>query len=164
MEVMSIDWKKASKFSVPEESAGFLVWQITRMWQEQVTEALIEIELTHIQFVVLAGVGWLTKDKLLVTQAQLAEFYEVDVMSISQVSRKLEDKQLIQRREHPSDTRAKVLSLTDSGETVLKLALEIVGKLDEKFFGFCNQQVLASELKKLFLAVKECRNLKTSSQ
>ncbi len=117
---MTINWATGSRFAVPEDSAGYLLWQVTHRWQRHVEDALIELNITHLQFVLLAGIGWLTRNDALLTQVQLAEFCKIDVMQISQVVRKLEAKGLVKRDAHPFDTRAKLLTLTASGGTTLK--------------------------------------------
>jgi DNA-binding MarR family transcriptional regulator len=99
--------------------------------------------------VLLAGIGWLTKNGELITQVQLAEFCKIDVMQISQVASKLEIKGLIDRPMHPLDTRAKALTLTTQGESVLRQAMPLVEQLDQEFFGPGNSQVLIAELKRL---------------
>jgi DNA-binding MarR family transcriptional regulator len=146
---MTIDWSNISQFSAPRESAGYLLWQVTHLWQRQVESVLSELEITHLQFVLLAGIGWLTRDGTLPTQVQLAEFCKIHVLPISQVVRKLEDKKLIKRATHPSDPRAKVLRLTPTGESVLSQAVPLIEQLDAAFFGACNQAALLTELKQL---------------
>ena len=145
---MTIDWTK-SRFAVPEDSAGYLLWQVTHLWQRQVEAALTELDITHLQFVLLAGIGWLTRNGSLLTQVQLAEFCKIDVMQISQVVRKLEVKHLIERSAHPTDTRAKVLTLTLTGETTLEQALPLVEHLDMEFFSLCDHAALLVALKQL---------------
>lgn len=147
------DWERASQFAAPEESRGFLLWQVVHLWQRQVESALAELDITHLQFVLLAGIGWLTRNGDLLTQVRLADFCKIDVMQISQVARKLEAKKLIQRSAHPTDTRAKVLNLTSSGVLTLDQALPLVERLDAKFFGRCNQPTLLFELKKLLYEI-----------
>lgn len=146
---MTIDWSKASRFAVPEDSAGYLLWQVTHRWQRQVEAALAELDMTHLQFVLLVGIGWLTRDRTQLTQVQLAEFCQIDVMQVSQVVRKLETKRLVKRVAHPTDTRAKVVTLTRDGEMKLRQALPQVEQLDAHFFGNCNHAALIDELRKL---------------
>lgn len=155
---MTIDWKKASRFAVPEESAGYLLWQVSHLWQRRVEAALVELNITHLQFVLLAGIGWLTREGNLVTQVQLAEFCKIDVMQTSQVARKLAVKKLVKRAAHPSDTRAKVLTLTPIGEITLHQALPIIERLDAEFFGSGNSVALITELKQLLLESSEQRS------
>ncbi len=146
---MTIDWAKTSRFAMPEDSAGYLLWQVTHAWQRQVEATFSELDITHLQFVLLAGIGWLTRSSNLLTQVQLAEFCNIDVMQISQVARKLEIKNLIKRSAHPIDTRAKVLMLTLTGEAILEQALPLIEQLDTKFFSRGDQAALLTELKRL---------------
>lgn len=146
---MTIDWEKTSRFAVPEDSAGYLLWQVTHAWQRQVEATLTALDITHLQFVLLVGIGWLTRNNELITQVQLAEFCNIDVMQISQVARKLEAKGLIDRPTHPMDTRAKALTLTPMGEAVLQQAIPLIEQLDKDFFSQGNPTTLLRELKKL---------------
>ena len=131
---MKIDWARASKFSRPEQSAGFLLWQVAHSWQRKAGEALSGAGLTYMQFVLLARLGWLARDREDITQVQLAEFCKIDPMMVSQVIRLMEKKNLVARREHPADTRAKCLSITKRGAQVLKKALPIVEGAADAFF------------------------------
>uniref|UniRef100_A0A0C1N5C0 HTH marR-type domain-containing protein n=1 Tax=Tolypothrix bouteillei VB521301 TaxID=1479485 RepID=A0A0C1N5C0_9CYAN len=146
-----MDWAKVSRFTMPSESAGYLLWQVTHLWQRRVDAVLAELDITHLQFVVLVGIGWLTSKDDLLTQVQLAEFCKIDVMQISQVARRLEVKGLVTRSPHPTDTRAKMLMLTNSGQTILEQALPLIEHLDAEFFSCCNHAVLLAELKNLHL-------------
>lgn len=47
-------------FKHPDDSPGFLLWQLTNQWQREQRKALNKIGLTHGQFVVLANVLWLS--------------------------------------------------------------------------------------------------------
>jgi DNA-binding MarR family transcriptional regulator len=126
---------------------------VVHLWQRQVESALDRLDLTHLQFVLLAGIGWLTRNDDLLTQVRLAEFCKIDVMQVSQVARKLEVKGLLERCAHPTDTRAKVLKLTQNGEEILEQALPLIENLDAAFFSRCMEATLSSELKKLFREV-----------
>ncbi len=48
-----MEWR--SKFSGPNTSTGFLLWQATQSWQRKVGKALAEFDLTHVQFVLLTS-------------------------------------------------------------------------------------------------------------
>jgi DNA-binding MarR family transcriptional regulator len=146
---MTINWAENSRFMVPEDSAGYLLWQVTHLWQRQMEATLAELDITHLQFVLLASIGWLTRQRELLTQVQLASFCKIDVMQVSQVVRKLEVKQLVNRSAHPTDTRAKILTLTATGSKTLNAALPLVEKLDAAFFSSCNHAALLMELQQL---------------
>lgn len=65
---------KDNPFSVekPEESSGFLLWQVTNLWQREIKKALENYGLTHSQYVLLASIHWLTIHKQEVTQVVLS--------------------------------------------------------------------------------------------
>ena len=128
--------KPKVEFSVdrPEQSVGFVFWKTTLLWQKKITECLKPLNITHVQFVLLAGLGWLQNKNSEVTQMMLAHHAEVDVMMTSKVIRSLEAKNLIVRHQHSTDTRAKSLSLTPPGRKLLEKALIIVEEADKVFF------------------------------
>ncbi|MCK6603732.1 MAG: MarR family transcriptional regulator [Ignavibacteriaceae bacterium] len=119
----------------PDQSIGFSLWQTFMIWNRKINNALAAIELTHTQFVLLAGLGWLLKDKEPVSQIRLAEEARTDPMMTSQVLRTLEKKGLITRAPHPDDSRAKEIKLTNYGTEMLSHALTAVQKIDEEYFG-----------------------------
>ncbi len=121
-------------FEKPEESAGFLLWQITNLWQRKMNYALKDLDLTHVQFALLAGIAWLERFEKPITQVRLAKYASTNIMMTSKVIRTLEKKGLILRDECEADTRAKCVSLTEEGIQRFEKALNIVQAVDEKFF------------------------------
>lgn len=81
-------------FSVdtPEESSGFLLWQVTNLWQRELRKALEKYDLTHSQFVLLASILWLSLKKENVTQVLLSTHTKIDPMTTSTVLRTLQKK------------------------------------------------------------------------
>ncbi len=73
-------------------------------------------------------------------------------MLVSQVVRKLEQKQLVQRLPHPTDT-TKALDLTVDGKQVLAQALPLIEKLDAQFFKCGDRSILLTELTNLYRSV-----------
>ncbi|WP_291141467.1 MarR family winged helix-turn-helix transcriptional regulator [Flavobacterium sp. UBA7680] len=123
-------------FSVetPEESSGFLLWQVTNLWQREIKKALEQYNITHSQFVLMASIHWLTIHKQEVTQIVLSANTKIDPMTTSTVLRTLQQKNFIAREEHATDTRAKVVVLTDLGKEIIKKAIVTVEDFDRKFF------------------------------
>ncbi len=137
-------------FNSPDENLGYLLWQTTMQWQREMNRALNKVELTHTQFVVLIALAWLLKVSDEVTQKDIAEHSNIDKMMLSKVLNKLKDKQLIDRREHKTDKRAKCVFLTKKGEDVLQNAIEIKTKANDLFFdSLSNKDIFADELRKL---------------
>ena len=123
-------------FSVdtPEESSGFLLWQVTNLWQRELRKALEKYDLTHSQFVLLASILWLSLKKENVTQVLLSTHTKIDPMTTSTVQRTLQKKGLLRRQEHVTDTRAKTVELTENGTKIAKLAVKAVEIFDGEFF------------------------------
>ncbi len=124
-----------TRFRTPRESPGFLLWLVTNSWQRQLRAALDPIDLTHVQFVLLASLAWLSRNGETVTQVRLAQQARTDVMMTSQVVRALERKGLLLRGAHPADNRARGLQVTPKGLRLVNKALRLVERADTRFFG-----------------------------
>lgn len=119
----------------PGESPGFLLWHATLRWQRDVTAALAPLDLTHVQFVLLACAWWLNGQGERPNQQGLARQAGTDVKMTSQVLRALEGKGLIEREVDPLDTRAKRLRVTTAGAELAPRAIAAVEEVDARFFG-----------------------------
>lgn len=128
------------KIDVPSESTGFLLWKTTNLWQREIKRVLKQYDLTHTQFVVLASAYWLSKSNDNITQVEIANFIDIDKMMTSNVIHKLLDKKLIERKEHKTDTRAKVIRLTRKGIETLKKSLNEVESFDIRFFSILSDK------------------------
>lgn len=138
------------KFETPEENMGYLLWQTTMLWQRKMNRALDEVGLTHTQFVILIALAWLQKNTKNVTQKDIASHSNTDRMMVSKVLRKLQSNDLVDRKEHETDTRAKCVFLTKKGALVLQKAIEIKNKANDLFFDKVeNKQDLSKILARL---------------
>jgi DNA-binding MarR family transcriptional regulator len=126
--------KKDFSQNAPSESTGFLLWQVTNLWQRKMKKALEEYDLTHSQFVLLASIHWFSTESEPITQILLSNHTKIDPMTTSTVLRTLVEKGLVQRQEHASDTRAKTISLTETGQGIVKKAITTVERFDGQFF------------------------------
>lgn len=126
--------EKVFGFENAEDSTGFLVWQLTNLWQREIKRALEKFDLTHSQFVLLASIAWLSAKTETITQILLSDHSKIDPMTTSTVLRTLQSKGLIKRQEHHTDTRAKTVGLTPEGQKIARQAVKTVEKFDEDFF------------------------------
>lgn len=117
-----------------EDSPGFLLWQVTNLWQREIRKTLEPLGLTHSQFVLMATIHWLSLHKQDVTQVLLSTSTKIDPMTTSTVLRTLQAKGFLERQEHLTDTRAKTITLTGSGIKVIKQAVKKVEAFDQSFF------------------------------
>jgi DNA-binding MarR family transcriptional regulator len=125
----------------PEDSTGYLLWQISNLRQRELNIALSDIDLTYPQFVILAGISWLKQDNTIVNQVQLIKFTKMDKSVISSVLKLLEKKEIVIRKTDPKDTRAKTLDLSKRGFTRLEKAMGIINQMDKKFFDIAKPEV-----------------------
>lgn len=117
----------------PGDSPGFLLWRVTLRWQRDVAAALGPLDLTHVQFVLLACTWWMNTHGEQPNQQTLARRAGTDVKMTSQVLRALEAKGLIERTVDPADTRAKRLRVTSAGAELAPRAIEVVVAVDDRF-------------------------------
>lgn len=133
----------------PASSPGFLLWRATLRWQRDITAALRPLELTHVQFVLLAAVWWLASGADGQTsppsQRQVAGHANTDVMMTSQVLRGLDARGLVTRHQDPGDARVKRLDVTPHGAALAQRAIAVVEAADERFFSSVDEpgQLLA---------------------
>lgn len=129
-----------SQFEKAEDSPGFLLWQVSNLWQRHIREALAPTGLTHAQFVLLASLAWLNGHKETVTQVRLAQHAKMDVMMTSDVLRTLEAKKLIRRVRDPRDRRAWNLEAEPQGLELANRANALVEAADTAFFAQLGSQ------------------------
>jgi DNA-binding MarR family transcriptional regulator len=122
-----------SEFASAEDSTGLMLWRVTNAWQAAQRAALRPFDLTHVQFVLLASLAWLDTDGP-TTQRELSRHAGTDPMMTSQVLRTLERKNLVERRSHPTDARAKALRATQEGAELAARANAAVEAVDRRFF------------------------------
>jgi DNA-binding MarR family transcriptional regulator len=118
----------------PGDSPGFLLWHATLRWQRDIAAALGPLDLTHVQFVLLACTWWLNTHGERPNQQALARQASTDIKMTSQVLRALEAKGLIEREVDPADTRAKRLRVTSAGAELAPRAIAAVENVDARFF------------------------------
>jgi DNA-binding MarR family transcriptional regulator len=118
----------------PEQSPGFLLWHVTLRWQRDMVAALAPLDLTHVQFVLLATTWWLNSQGHQPNQLTVARQAGTDVKMTSQVLRTLEAKGLLSREVDTADTRARLLRVTSRGADLAARAIAAVEAADAAFF------------------------------
>ena len=110
------------------------MWRATLAWQRAMRSALSPYGLTHVQFVLLASLWWLSSQGAAPSQRRLAEQAGTDPMTTSQVVRRLVARRLVTRRTDEADARALQLALSREGEALLAKALRDVEQVDARYF------------------------------
>ena len=138
-----------TRFSGPSESPGLLLWRTTMRWQRVMTAALAPLDLTHVQFVLLASAMWLGRNGEPPNQVQLAAQAGTEVKMTSDVVARLEAKGLIAREADPRDSRAKVIRITPTGTAAAQRAIVAVEAADAAFFEPVDEAQLVGLLRHL---------------
>ena len=118
----------------PNDSPGFLLWHATLRWQRGIARALAPLDLTHVQFVLLACTWWLNEQGSKPSQVAIAAQAGTDVKMTSQVLRSLDRKGLIERELDAADARARCVRATTRGAALAQQAIEVVEDVDARFF------------------------------
>lgn len=138
----------------PEQSAGFLLWQVTMVWQRAIKQALSDHNISHVQFVLLAVLLWLRNTDQPAIQVTLVSMTKLDKMTVSQALKKLIALGYVQRTEHETDTRAKTVALSAQGVRLAKQLVPVVEGVDERFFNALTAQEYRSLLSILQKLIK----------
>jgi DNA-binding MarR family transcriptional regulator len=113
-------------------SVGFLVWQLSARWQLELDHALAPLGLTAAQYAVLASLYAVATTGHAPSQRELADFSGLDRIHVSKLVRALERAGMVARQQHPSDTRAVAVSITDAGRQTVTAARRKVVALEEQ--------------------------------
>lgn len=117
-----------------ETIPGFLLWQVSKLWQRHLSLDLQDLNLPSTQAVLLANILRFSEEGLPVSQAMLARATKVDRMTASQSLRSLELKRYISRKSSPGDKRANRVSLTAEGRRVALKAIKRFEATHRAFF------------------------------
>jgi DNA-binding MarR family transcriptional regulator len=114
-------------------TVGYLLWRLATKLRAAVDRALAPLGLTHAQYSLLASLYGFTRAGARPSQRELADWTGLEPIFVSKLARALEQAGLIERTEHPADTRAFQLRLTDRGTEVAQRAITIVQAFQEEF-------------------------------
>ncbi|WP_297421947.1 MarR family transcriptional regulator [Clostridium sp.] len=123
-----------------EASTGLLFIRVYNKWHTIITRELRKLGITHPQFVVLTTLNFLSQSDENVTQASIAKMADMDVMSVSQIIKGLEKNEFIERTTNPNDSRANSVTLLPKGQEMVRVALPIVERTDDDFFGVLKEK------------------------
>jgi len=126
--------KKSHFKATAKQSLGFLLWQVTTIWQREIKTALEPLGLSHSGFVLLASLLWFEEQEVIVTQTTLIEHTKLDKMTVSKSLKVLEKNGFVLRTENEKDTRAKTILLSDEGRSLAIESVKIVEGVDGSFF------------------------------
>lgn len=130
------------KHTKADDSAGFLLWKITALWQSRLSEVLSEFGITQTQYAIMASLRWFEKQGEPTTQAHVVEHAKIDKMTLSKAVRKLENLGLVIREQSSTDSRAINVRFTAKGQNAIQQAVVAIEKADDDFFSCLSAQQL----------------------
>ena len=121
-------------FEKADDSAGFLLWKVTSLWQRKLAAVLSALGITQTQYALLASTRWLETRVGRVTQARLVEHTRIDKMTVSKAIRRIEVAGLVVRSTSSLDSRTTDVVLTSRGRKLTDRAIAAVEAADRDFF------------------------------
>ena len=118
-----------------DDSAGFLVFKLTTLWQQRLGAAFGELGITQTQYAILASLRWFETQGEPPTQSHLVAHARIEKMTLSKAIRQLEAAGLLKRETSPDDSRAVHVRFTAAGRKLVQRAVVAVEDADDDFFG-----------------------------
>lgn len=122
------------RYDKADDSAGFLLWKITLLWQRKLSATLDAFGITQTQYAILASLRWFGEKGEPATQTHLVEHAKIDKMTLSKAVRRLEKNGLVSREGSSSDSRATAVRFTARGRKTIERAIVAIEDADETFF------------------------------
>lgn len=140
----------AARPESPADAPGALLERVSTSWHLQLRAALAAVDLTPAQFRLLVATAWLNAKQSAVRQSDISQHANADAVMTSEVLRTLETRGLVARAPHPTDRRAKAISITDAGGALADRAMRLAESTEARFFsvGLAEFGPLAKTLKR----------------
>jgi DNA-binding MarR family transcriptional regulator len=132
------------RYDKADDSAGFLLWKITALWQRKLADVLSAVGITQTQYAILASLRWFEERGEPTTHTHLVEHAKIDKMTVSKSLRKLEAAGLVSRAQSSSDSRAINVRFTAKGKRTIQRAIVAIETADEEFFSCLGDRQLAT--------------------
>ncbi|KAB0676444.1 MarR family winged helix-turn-helix transcriptional regulator [Aureimonas leprariae] len=129
------DLFETASLGSPRNAIGFVMWRVIHRYERELEQALRPLDLTHLQFTLLALAAWTRKQGEVPSQAELARAGDIHVMQVSNVLKALESKALIARSAAEGNATAKSVVLTVKGLETLRAAFPIAIEVQHRLFG-----------------------------
>src|SRR5580700_1653429 len=98
-----------------QSTIGHLIHEVARLWRKRFEQNIRNCGLTRSQW---QAIAYLSKHEG-IHQAALAELLEIEPITLVRILDKLEDRGLIERRQHRTDRRIWLLFLKDTARPLL---------------------------------------------
>ncbi|MBM7711603.1 MarR family winged helix-turn-helix transcriptional regulator [Enterococcus xiangfangensis] len=121
-------------------NTGYLLMNISKKLKYDLNQALLEKGITVQQWAVIQQVDL----KEPVTATELVHILDMDKPTISGIVQRLEKKELLVKRDHPTDKRSFLLSLTEIGRSALEDYQQLSDHIVDNLLSILTEQEQAS--------------------
>ncbi|MBD8388501.1 MarR family winged helix-turn-helix transcriptional regulator [Dysgonomonas sp. BGC7] len=135
-----------NKLGNPYEDVGYLIWRVSKYWHRGKHKLLDEFGLTSAQLELLGAIYHMSRRNMEATQIILSQETDIDPMTTSTILRNLQRKGLISRRESTTDTRARIVEVTEAGAELFVKAISKVKEGQDVLFKNIDTEALKIQL------------------
>jgi DNA-binding MarR family transcriptional regulator len=144
----------SDKIKDTQNDLGCLIWMIFKFWQRGKHRMLDEFGLTISQLEIMGAIYHRSENDKEINQNILSQDTSIDPMTVSIILRNLQKKGLIHRRQSRTDSRAKVVEITEKGDELFTRAMTKVREKQETLFQNVDKEVLIAQLQVLLNALE----------
>lgn len=143
-----------------EHTLGFLVHTVGRLLRKRLEQMAIDTHLSAAQWRLLF---WVAKEEG-TTQARIAEFLEIEPISVSRMLDRMEQGGWVERRADVNDRRVRAIFLTDLGREAFVYVKSFVGEVTQEAFAGISKSDQKIIMQGLERVIENLNNTITSSQ
>ncbi|MFR9166564.1 MAG: MarR family winged helix-turn-helix transcriptional regulator [Dysgonomonas sp.] len=140
------------------DDINFLIWQIMKIWIRGKQRLLDEFGLTASQMEILSAIFHLSQRDQEITQIMISNITHIDPMTTSTILKNFQKKSLITRKLSKTDTRARVVEITNEGRKIFLDAATKIHTSTEMVFSQLDRDVLKEQLQTLLNILTESSN------
>jgi DNA-binding MarR family transcriptional regulator len=130
------------KFRENKDNSGFLLWQVSYMWQQEQRRTLLKYhDISQMDYIVLSSTYYLMINKVDVTPTILSKHTKIEPVGIAQLMRSLEKRNLIERYRLDNCGKSHFLKVSDKGIELLNKAIITVESFDDRFFKIVSKKI-----------------------
>lgn len=106
--------------STMHDETSVLIRKIMKMWRRAVNRRIEDLNVTVPQLELMGAIVYLKSEGIEITQIALSQETDTDPMTTSTIIRNLQKKGLVTRKESKTDTRARIVDLTEEGRSIVE--------------------------------------------
>lgn len=133
--------------------------KIMKLWNRALHRSLDDLKITIPQLELLGAIATLKHDKIETTQIALSQETGIDPMTTSTTIRNLQKKGLVTRKESQTDTRARIVELTEEGIILLVEASNRIKYLRKELIrGGVDKELVKTQIRILYENLNNLNN------